>query len=357
MSDTASPPGLDLGRLARWLPSVIPSAGHPLEARLIPGGKSNLTYEVTDGAGTWILRRPPLGHVLATAHDMGREYRVMSALADTAVPVPEMLALCADDAVIGAPFYLMSRVEGTPYRTAAQLTALGPERTRVIADGMIDTLAALHRVDPAAVGLADFGRPEGFLARQVSRWKKQLDASYCRDLPAADELHARLAADVPPESAAGIVHGDYRLDNLLVRQASGDGTAAGDGTAHGRDEVAAVIDWEMATLGDPLTDLALMLVYHRYGKIAGGETVTDAAEAPGFPSEAEIIARYSAGSDRDLSRFGFYLGLACYKLAVILEGIHYRYLHGQTVGQGFENIGPGIYPLLDLGLAALKEQS
>jgi aminoglycoside phosphotransferase (APT) family kinase protein len=269
----------------------------------------------------------------------------MSALAGTAVPVPDMLGLCTDTSVLGAPFYLMSRVEGTPYRTAAQLTALGPERTRVIADGMIDTLAALHRVDPAEVGLADFGKPGGFLTRQVSRWKKQLDASYCRDLPAADELYRRLAADIPPESAAGIVHGDYRLDNLLVAE------------VNGTDEVAAVIDWEMATLGDPLTDLALMLVYYRYGNIVGGEAVTDAAAAPGFPSEDETIARYSAGSDRDLSRFGFYLGLAAYKLAVILEGIHYRYLHGQTVGPGFENIGPGIYPLLDLGLAALDEAS
>jgi aminoglycoside phosphotransferase (APT) family kinase protein len=341
---SGSPPGLDLSRLARWLPGAVPSAGPRLEARLVPGGKSNLTYEVTDGTGTWILRRPPLGHVLATAHDMGREYRVMSALADTEVPVPRMLALCSDPAVIGAPFYLMSRVEGVPYRTAAQLTAIGPERTRAIAHGMVDTLAALHRVDPARAGLADFGKPEGFLARQVRRWKKQLDASYCRDLPAAGELYRRLAVGVPPESAAGIVHGDYRLDNLLV-------TAAG-----GRDRIAAVIDWEMATLGDPLTDLALLLVYHRYGRVASGAAVADAATAPGFPSEDEIIARYGAGSDRDLSRFGFYIALACYKLAVILEGIHYRYLHGQTVGPGFENIGPGIYPLLDMGLAALDGQ-
>lgn len=341
----ASPPGLDLLRLAGWLPGAIGSVGPDLEARLVPGGKSNLTYEVTDGRSTWILRRPPLGHVLATAHDMVREHRVMAALADTAVPVPEMLALCTDADVIGAPFYLMSRVEGTPYRTAAQLESIGPRRTRVIAEGMIDTLAALHRVDPARVGLAGFGKPEGFLTRQVNRWKKQLDASYCRDLPAADELRRRLAADVPPESAAGIVHGDYRLDNLLVAEVDG------------RDQVAAVIDWEMATLGDPLTDLALLLVYHRYGKVADGESVTDAAAAPGFPSEGEIIARYSAGSERDMSRFGFYLGLACYKLAVILEGIHYRYLHGQTVGPGFENIGPGIHPLLDMGLAALDEQS
>ncbi|MCL2583460.1 MAG: phosphotransferase family protein [Streptosporangiales bacterium] len=343
---TTEPPGLDLGRLAGWLPSVIPSAktagaGAGLKAALIAGGKSNLTYEVTDGAATWILRRPPLGHVLATAHDMGREYRVMSALKDTPVPVPQMYGLCADSDVLGAPFYLMERVEGTPYRQAAQLEPLGPERTRAIAVGMVDTLAALHQVDPASVGLGDFGKPDGFLARQVSRWKKQLDASATRDLPAAAELHRRLAADVPEQSQSGIVHGDYRLDNILV----------GPG-----DTLNAVIDWEMATLGDPLTDLALMLVYHRLAEQLSG-AVADASAAPGFPSEREIIERYGRSSDRDLSRFGFYLGLASYKLAAILEGIHYRYLHGQTVGPGFENIGPAIFPLLDAGIDALKEYS
>jgi aminoglycoside phosphotransferase (APT) family kinase protein len=344
MTDTEIP-GLDTERLASWLPGVIPDAGTALSAHLIAGGKSNLTYEVTDGARTWILRRPPLGHVLATAHDMAREYRVMSALRDTAVPVPEMYGLCDDTDVLGVPFYLMERVEGTPYRHAAQLAPLGPERTRAIALSMVDTLADLHQVDPAEVGLTTFGRPEGFLARQVSRWKKQLDASYSRDLPAADELNQRLAADIPEQSAAGIVHGDYRLDNILTGP---------------DDQLNAVIDWEMATLGDPLTDLALMLTYHRMaGQLGdgGAAVVADASAAPGFPSEREIIERYARGSDRDLSRFGFYLGLASYKLAVILEGIHYRYLHGQTVGPGFENIGPGIYPLLEGGLAALKEYS
>ena len=333
---TEGPPGLDLGQLAEWLPGVIPGAGKDLRAGLIAGGKSNLTYELTDGASTWILRRPPLGHVLATAHDMTREYRVMSALKNTPVPVPEMYGLCEDTGVLGVPFYLMERVEGTPYRQAAQLEPLGPERTRAIAVSMVDTLAALHQVDPAAVGLEGFGKPEGFLARQVGRWKKQLDASYCRDLPAADELHKRLAGDIPDQSKPGIVHGDYRLDNILV----------GDD-----DRLNAVIDWEMATLGDPLTDLALMIVYQRRGV----DSVANVSSAPGFPSEREIIERYAAGSDRDMSRFGFYLGLACYKLAVILEGIHYRYLHGQTVGSGFETIGQSIPPLLESGLAALKE--
>lgn len=333
-------PGLDLARLAGWLPSVLPDAGTDLSAELIAGGKSNLTYTVTDGTTTWILRRPPLGHVLATAHDMGREYRVMSALEGAGVPVPRTYAFCDDTEVLGAPFYLMERVAGTPYRRATELAALGEERTRHISTQLVDALASLHAIDPAAVGLADFGRPAGFLGRQVALWRKQLAASYTRDLPAADELHALLAADVPAESAAGIVHGDFRLDNVLV-----------DDT----DRATAVLDWEMATLGDPLTDLALMLTYHRLGASIG-EAVTDASLAPGFLSEEEIVARYASGSDRDLSRFGWYLGLAAFKLAAILEGIHYRHLAGQTVGEGFADIGEAIHPLLDAGLTAIKEK-
>jgi aminoglycoside phosphotransferase (APT) family kinase protein len=332
------PPGLDLGRLAGWLPTAVPEAVGPLSATLLAGGKSNLTYEVSDGRHSWVLRRPPLGHVLATAHDMAREYRVMAALQDTGVPVPRTYALCADSDVIGAPFYVMQKVEGTAYRWASQLAPLGPGRARKISEDLIDTLAALHAVDPAEVGLNDFGRPAGFLARQVSRWKKQLDASYCRDLPAATELHAVLAASVPEQSPDGIVHGDYRLDNVLVD----------DG-----DRLAAVIDWEMATLGDPLTDLALFLIYQRGAPMMRG-SIADASMAPGFLTEDEVLDRYAASSNRDLANFGFYLGLAAYKLAVIAEGIYYRHLHGQTVGAGFDAVNSITEPLLEAGLGFVK---
>ncbi|MEV0337090.1 phosphotransferase family protein [Nocardia sp. NPDC050717] len=334
-------PGLDLGRLGPWLRATVPGVGAELTGQVLAGGRSNLTYTVGDGTSSWIVRRPPLGHVLATAHDMAREYRVMAALRQTSVPVPAMYALCEDAEVIGAPFYVMELVDGRPYRHAAELADLGPRRTRAMSAALVDTLADLHAVDPAAVGLADFGRPEGFLTRQVSRWKKQLDASRTRDLPLADELHALLAADVPAESTVGIVHGDYRLDNVLVDD---------------RDRPAAVIDWEMATLGDPLTDLALMVVYGRLAEQLGrNAVVADATSAPGFLTEDEIIARYTARSDRDMSRFGFYLGLAAFKLAVIIEGIHYRFLHGQTVGAGFDALGDAVEPLLDTGRTALKE--
>lgn len=338
MTDT-SVPGLDLERLGAWLAANVAGAGRDLSARLIAGGKSNLTYEVTDGTASWIVRRPPLGHVLATAHDMAREYRVMSALQGTDVPVPTTFALCQDLDVLGAPFYVMERVEGHVYRKATDLVPLGAERTRVISKGLIDALASLHAVDPTTIGLGDFGRPEGFLARQVDRWKKQLDASHSRDLPAADELYECLVRDVPDQSTTGIVHGDFRLDNVLTDD---------------NDRPAGIIDWEMATIGDPLTDLALMLVYGRLANVAP-EQIMDAPRAPGYLTEDEIVGRYESVTRRDLSRFGFYLALASFKLAGIVEGIHYRYLNGQTVGDGFATVGDSIHPLLEGGLAALKE--
>jgi aminoglycoside phosphotransferase (APT) family kinase protein len=330
-------PGLDLARFAIWFDDVSPGEiGGPVRGRLISGGRSNLTYEVSDGTRAWVVRRPPLGHVLATAHDMGREYRVITALRDTDVPVPLTYALCTDPDVLGAPFYVMSKVDGVPYRTADQLAEVGPIRARAIAEHMIGTLAVLHAVPPAEVGLADFGRPEGFLARQVRRWKQQLDASRSRPLAGIDELHALLAADPPDGSPPAIVHGDYRLDNVLV---------------DADDKVAAVVDWEMATLGDPLTDVGLLVVYQQMDRLGDGPM---ASAAPGYPSVPEVLALYAARSGRDLSDLGFYIALASFKAAVILEGIHFRYVHGQTVGEGFEQIGTMVEPLVAAGLAAMQ---
>jgi aminoglycoside phosphotransferase (APT) family kinase protein len=336
-------PGLDLDAFAAYFGAAQPGAiDGPLRGSVLPGGKSNITYDVTDGENHWVVRRPPLGHVLATAHDMSREYRVISALAGTTVPVPRTWLLCQDPTVIGAPFYVMAKVPGTAYRTAPQLEAVGAERTRIMATRMINTLADLHAVDPAVVGLADFGRPEGFLGRQVRRWKKQLDASRSRELPGADELHAALEARVPAESDVAIVHGDYRLDNLLV----------GDG-----DQVTAVLDWEMATLGDPLTDVATLLAYQQLAHLDTGYAVADAATAPGFPDRDGIADAYAQRSGRDLSDLDFYLGLAFFKIAVICEGIYYRFTQGQTLGEGFGDIGAAPEPLIQAGLATMKEYS
>jgi aminoglycoside phosphotransferase (APT) family kinase protein len=332
----AGPPGLDLKALRDWFAGIVPTiADADLSATLIAGGKSNLTYEIRVGDDRWIVRRPPLGHVLQTAHDMAREYKVMTALHDTPVPVPRTFALCEDPSVLGAPFYAMEAIDGTPYRQAHELVPLGPERTREISKGLIDTLALLHDVDPDAVGLGDFGRPAGFLERQVRRWKRQLDASYSRDLPAARELHDRLAASIPAHSAVAVVHGDYRLDNVLIDS---------------QDAPAAVIDWEMSTLGDPLTDLALMVVYGRLVELGGGEAVADAPSAPGFLTDEEMLARYADRSRHELTDLGWHLGLGAFKLAGILEGIHFRHQSGQTVGQGFERVGVLVQPLLEMGL-------
>lgn len=341
---TPSLPGLDLDAFVTWFATQHPDDSS-WSASLVAGGKSNLTYAVGDGTHEWIVRRPPLGHVQATAHDMRREFTVMTALADTDVPVPATVAFCDDHAVLGADFYVMEKVVGTPFRDAAQLVEIGPEATAALADAMVDVLARLHTVDPAAVGLADFGRPQGFLARQVSRWGRQMEGSRTRDLPDADRLLAHLSDHVPTEEGApAIIHGDYRLDNLLA--------VPGD-----PQPVKAVVDWEMSTLGDPLTDLALLLVYDRVAETVPELGVSDASTAPGYPSADEIVVGYARarGLDADAltGALEFHLGLAHYKLAAILEGIHHRFSAGQTVGGGFEHIGEAVEPLLAAGLRAV----
>lgn len=338
------PKGLDLDRLRAHLDRERPGlVAGPLTGRLIEGGRSNLTYQVSDGTTKWVVRRPPLGHVLATAHDMKREHRVIAGLHPTNVPVPEPVLLCEDEEVVGAPFYVMEFVDGTPYRTSDQLAPLGPERTRAAVLGLVDTLVDLHAVDPAAVGLGDFGRPEGFLERQLRRWGKQLDASRNRDLAGIDELQAALGRDLPTSPAPTIVHGDYRLDNVLVRL-----------DPDGVDRIKAILDWEMSTLGDPLTDVGLLAMYSAQLDMPDSP-ISTTASAPGHPSPAELIERYAERSGRDVSAISWYTAFAWFKLAVILEGIHYRYTLGQTVGAGFDRIGELVPVFIDHGLNTLKE--
>ncbi|MFC6154311.1 phosphotransferase family protein [Nocardioides yefusunii] len=349
-------PGLDLAAFGAWFAThgdteVDHDDTTVWSAQLITGGKSNLTYTVSDGTHEWILRRPPLGHVQATAHDMAREYRVMSALAPTAVPVPGTVGLCTDPTVMGANFYVMEKVEGVPYRSVDELVRFSPETTARLGDTMVRVLADLHGVDPASVALSDFGRPAGFLTRQVKRWGRQLEGSRTRDLPDADALLLHLLDHVPAGDAdrdarsASIVHGDYRLDNLLAVPTDDE-------------PVKAVVDWEMSTLGDPLTDLALLLVYDRVAHMVPALGISDVADAPGYPSGAEIVEKYAQlrglDSDAIAHSMQFHLGLAHFKLAVILEGINRRYLDGQTVGDGFATIGTAVEPLLAAGLAAAR---
>jgi aminoglycoside phosphotransferase (APT) family kinase protein len=352
---TAAPAGLDLDRLAGYLAAHRPGLlDGDLTASLIPGGRSNLTYLLRTGSLEYVLRRPPLGHVLATAHDMAREFRVISALATTAVPVPGTLLLCADPDVIGAPFYLMTRAPGVVFRTRAQTDPLTDEQRRTLAYAMMDCLASLHSVDPAAVELADFGHPEGYLGRQVRRWAGQLERSRSRPLPGIEDLRDRLAATVPASdggrpTAARIVHGDFRLDNLL---------ADPDMLT-----ITAVLDWEMATLGDPLADLGLLMTYWNVlgagaadGLAGAGNPVADGlGPAAGFPSGRALIERYAERSPVDIGPLDWHIGLGCFKLAVICEGIHYRYTLGQTVGAGFDRMGQMVTPLVEHGLRVLRE--
>jgi aminoglycoside phosphotransferase (APT) family kinase protein len=329
----------DLDALTPWFAAHVEGAGsRPLHAELIAGGRSNLTYAVSDGQRSWVLRRPPLGHVVETAHDMSREHRVMSALATTDVPVPRVFASCDDPAVIGAPFYVMERVNGRVLRELEEIATLTPDEAQRCSHALVDVLGALHSVDYAAVGLGDFGRPEGFLARNVARWGKQWQANKTRELPAIDELARRLDAALPESGPATIVHGDYRLDNTML--------APDDA---GR--IVAVLDWEMSTLGDPLTDLALLLVYWDGG---GAElpfaSTRGVSQVPGFLPTDEVVARYAERSGRSIEHLDFYVVFALYKLAVILEGINARFLMGKTVGAGFDEIGIGVAALADVAL-------
>ncbi|MFE6908826.1 phosphotransferase family protein [Streptomyces erythrochromogenes] len=343
-SAPADPRGLDLerlrGHLDRARPGLVSGA---LRGRLIEGGRSNLTYEITDGTARWVVRRPPLGHVLATAHDMRREHRVIAALHGTAVPVPEPVLLCEDEEVLGAPFYVMEYVEGVPYRTAGELATIGPERTRRAVLGLVDTLVDLHAVDPEAVGLGDFGRPEGFLDRQLRRWGKQLAASRGRELAGIDELHVALGRGLPDSPAPTVVHGDYRLDNVLI-----------GASPSGTDTIRAVLDWEMSTLGDPLTDLGLLVMYSSDLGLPASPVGTTSG-APGHPTPVELVERYAARSGRDTGAIAWYTAFAWFKLAVILEGIHYRYTLGQTVGAGFDRIGELVPVFIEHGLTTLQE--
>ncbi|GAA2774550.1 phosphotransferase family protein [Saccharopolyspora taberi] len=334
-------PGLDLTALRAHLDAELPGlVGGPLHAEIVQGGRSNLTYFVGDGERTFVVRRPPLGHVLATAHDMGREHRVLSALSGTAVPVPRTRLLCQDESVIGAPFYVMDHVPGTVYRTPELTARLSVEQRRELSMRLVDVLADLHAIDPESVGLGDFGRPEGFLERQVRRWSKQLAASRSRELDGIDELSERLAATVPATSRAAIVHGDYRLDNVIVDD----------------QRIAAVLDWEMATLGDPFTDLGLLAVYWEgFRGIPRNPITKGVGPEYGFPTARELLDRYAGRSGADLSGLDWYRAFAFFKLAVILEGIHYRFTRKQTVGEGFDHVGALVAPLVAQGLAALQE--
>ncbi|MHB8577914.1 MAG: phosphotransferase family protein [Dehalococcoidia bacterium] len=345
----AAPAGIDLTKLAAYLPAFIPAATGPLSAELISGGRSNLTYYIRSPHGEWVLRRPPLGHVLPTAHDMAREFRVITALRETAVPVPGTLVLCEDTEVIGAPFYVMERAHGIiMHEEIPDNLAPMPKDRRRLSEAFVDALVELHAVDYDAVGLDDFGRPQGFIERQVRRWGEQWERSKVFELPEIDALRRRLAAALPESPAPTIVHGDYRLENMIFAE-------------HRPDEIVAILDWEMSTIGDPLADFGYALIY--WVQAGDSQPRADAMDrgrltmADGFMTRAELIERYAAKSGRSVDNLDFYQVFGIYKLAIIVAGIHARYVMGQTLGEGFETYGDKLRLLAQLAWQVANESS
>lgn len=334
--------GLDLTALDRHLRDTgIPRTG-ALRAELVSGGRSNLTFLVSDDASQWVLRRPPLHGLTPSAHDMAREYRVVAALADTAVPVARAVTMCNDDTVLGAPFQMVAYVPGNVVRYTEQLEALGDRATiESCVDALITVLADLHAVDPDAVGLGDFGKPSGYLERQVRRWGSQWDLVKQDDDPCDNDvrtLHTKLTQAIPPQSRTAIVHGDYRIDNTILD--------ADDPT-----KVIAVLDWEMSTLGDPLSDAALMCVYrHPTFHLVHA----DAAWASELIPPADVLAeKYSRAAGQSLDHWDFYMALAYFKLAIIGAGIAYR-ARESGVTDDTDKVAKAVAPLIAAGLTELS---
>ena len=312
-----------------------------LDADLIAGGKSNLTFRLSSPAGQVILRRPPSGKLLPSAHDMGREARIQAALAGTPVPVPDVVLQETTGEVIGVPFYVMSLVPGHVIRENLPPGYAESENDKSrLVDSLVDVLADLHEVDPAQVGLGDYGRPAGFLERQIRRWIEQWQRSKTREVRPVDELADKLSGRLPAQQGQTIVHGDYRLDNCLV-----------DVDDPGR--VAAVIDWELSTLGDPLTDLGLLLFYWREpGELQRVLTPTVTGTA-GFPGRSYILERYAERTGAALDEIDFYTAFAHFKFAVVAQGIAARVASGSMAGQDFGNLDDEVASIAESGLCTL----
>ena len=348
---TASPDGLDLTALDRHLRSIdVPRTGD-LRAELIAGGRSNLTFLVSDDASKWVLRRPPLHGLTPSAHDMAREFKVVAALAGTNVPVARAVAMADDDAAIGTTFQMVEYVPGRVVRHTDELRALGDQATiDACVDALVEVLANLHAVDPGSVGLGDFGKATGYLERQVRRWGSQWDLIKTDDDPRDADvrlLHAKLGERIPPQSRSSIVHGDYRIDNTMLD--------ADDAT-----KVRAVLDWEMSTLGDPLSDAALMCVYRHP---TFHNVHADAAWASELiPSADELAQKYSVAAGQPLAHWDFYMALAYFKLGIIAAGIQFRDRMGSQAAGGDDGpsteygdkVGEAVGPCIAMGLAELR---
>lgn len=328
---------LDPVVLRKFLEDNDVTVAGDLRIDLISGGKSNLTFAVTDGVTRWVARRPPTGGLTPSAHDMAREWTVTRALGDTDVPVARAVAFDAEGEVLGAPCTIVEFVDGLVIRTSDELDALSDEDVDRNVDGLVSTLAALHAVDYERAGLSEFGRPAGFAARQVKLWARQWGIVKTRDLADVERLCSILAERIPTNPSATIVHGDYRVDNTIL-------------DANDPGKVAAVVDWEMSTLGDPITDVALMCIYREpvFDTVLGFDAAWTSAR---YPSRDDIAARYVAATGNDLGDWDFYLALACLKLGVISEGISHRARAGASPEAGAERASEATAEFISAGLA------
>ncbi len=344
--------GIDEKRLTRWLQASVAGVAPPLSFSRLEGGRSNLTYLVEDMQGAkWVLRRPPLHGVLPSAHDMAREYRIMTALANTRVPVPRTIGYESDRSLIGSDFFLMEYVDGRIVRDLdganEQLTV--DERIEA-AESLVDVLCELHSIEPDSVGLGDLSKREQYISRQLRRWRRQLELGQTdegRKVPILAEIHQRLAQSIPDQSSVAIVHGDYRIDNVII----------GD---QGR--VIAVLDWELCTLGDPLADIGLLAVYWADSSNAPLPLGPSPTQAAGFPNRGRAIRLYGEKSGRDLSNLDYYMAFAYWKLAVIFEGVYLRFLsgaygqdHHHHDGTSWSSFGDRVVDLADAASSKLEK--
>ncbi|MHB8467840.1 MAG: phosphotransferase family protein [Acidimicrobiales bacterium] len=319
---------VDVARLAAYVRSVAPVAGE-IEVEVLSGGQSNLTYLVSSGPHEYVARRRPLGTVPSGAHDMEREYRVLAAIADSGLPVPRVYGYSDDEAVLGAPFYLMDRVHGSVFHARRDVEGLTESQGRDISIASIDVLADLHRIDYTAVGLDDLGRPDGFVRRRIGRWLDQWERNPHRDHPLVEPLGATLLDRAPAKGDSTLVHGDFRLGNMIIR-------------TEAPVRVAAILDWEMSTLGDPLTDLAHLLVYWEPSRGRLTHESQEIASHPGFLAATELADRYARSTGRDLSGLDVYLAFEHWRAAIIKEGI---YMRRQATGRpdpGTEALGSSV---------------
>lgn len=333
-------PGMDTPALKKFLSESGVEVSGELRVELISGGRSNLTFKAYDDTSAWVVRRPPTSGLTPSAHDMAREWAVTNALQSTEVPVAKTVAFDAEGVVLGAPTTIVEFDPGRVIRTRADLDDLSDADIAANTAELIRVLALLHSVDFEAVGLGSFGKPDGFVGRQVRTWARQWESVKTRDLADVDRLRDKLQAAIPSRSASSIVHGDYRVDNVILTE--------GD-----TNSIAAVVDWEMSTLGDPLTDVALMCVYRQpiFDDVLG---VSAAWTSDRYPSADELAQLYSRASGVELTDWSFYIALANFKLGVIGEGITHRALAGSDTGSGAAAAAEATHEFMAAGLRAIE---